>query len=420
VKTVVVLERIVQQHADEAALLWGLRESAVRDSRYSLADVREIDDRLAAHIEGLGMAGDAAWAVVCSVLESGEPGGAFAAAVLALTFSDSRKLDTVLSAARGSRPAWRALAAALGWVPFVRAEPWLRSMIESGRAEYRLLGVSGYALHRKDPGAGLASAIDDPNPYVRARALRAAGELKRRDLSPSLARHIADPEPIPRFWALWSSALLGSRSVLDGLMAFASGDPYCHDSVRALQLPLRIMDERDTRRWLKQLGQEEATLRAALVGCGVAADPYYVPWLIKHMFVPKHARIAGQSFSMITGTDAKAEGLDTDPPENFGAGPSEDPEDDNVKMDPDEHFAWPDAAKVSRWWESKRVGFAPGVRYLCGKPVSNEHCEAVLKEGLQPQRLAAAVELAILRPDEPLFETRAPAFRQLEILAMRS
>jgi hypothetical protein len=60
------------------------------------------------------------------------------------------------------------------------------------------------------------------------------------------------------------------------------------------------------------------------------------------------------------------------------------------------------------------------VRYLCGKPVSNEHCEAVLKEGLQPQRLAAAVELAILRPDEPLFETRAPAFRQLEILAMRS
>ena len=47
-----------------------------------------------------------------------------------------------------------------------------------------------------------------------------------------------------------------------------------------------------------------------------------------------------------------------------------------------------------------------------GKPITAEHCQHVLRSGFQRQRNAAALELALMRPDAPLFETRAPGFRQ--------
>jgi len=42
-------------------------------------------------------------------------------------------------------------------------------------------------------------------------------------------------------------------------------------------------------------------------------------------------------------------------------------------------------------------------------------CQA-LKTGYQRQRAAAAIELAILKPGRPLFEVRAPGWRQQHML----
>jgi len=51
-----------------------------------------------------------------------------------------------------------------------------------------------------------------------------------------------------------------------------------------------------------------------------------------------------------------------------------------------------------------------------GQPISPEHLYKVLKTGFQRQRATAALELAILQPGQPLFEVRAPGFRQQQIL----
>jgi len=40
----------------------------------------------------------------------------------------------------------------------------------------------------------------------------------------------------------------------------------------------------------------------------------------------------------------------------------------------------------------------------------------VLRDGRQRQRAAAALELAIRQPGQPLFNVKAPGFRQIEIL----
>jgi uncharacterized protein (TIGR02270 family) len=131
---------------------------------------------------------------------------------------------------------------------------------------------------------------------------------------------------------------------------------------------------------------------------------------------PPLARVAGEAFTMIAGVDLAYQDLDCKAPEGFEAGPNEDPQDDNVDMDPDEKLPWPDVALISQWWAKHRAEFQPGVRHLTGKPITVEWAEQVLRLGRQRQRAAAALELAILRPGSPLFEVRAPGFRQQKLL----
>ena len=157
----------------------------------------------------------------------------------------------------------------------------------------------------------------------------------------------------------------------------------------------------------------------ALLGCGMTGDPLYIPTLIKQMEVPEQARVAGEAFSMITGIDLAYDDLDTDQPEDFEAGPTEDPEDENVDLDPDEDLPWPDQALIQQWWDDHGRNYQPGQRYLCGQPISEANCRRVLIEGFQRQRISAAYELALMNPDEPLFEWRAPGFRQQEWLGIK-
>jgi uncharacterized protein (TIGR02270 family) len=126
----------------------------------------------------------------------------------------------------------------------------------------------------------------------------------------------------------------------------------------------------------------------------------------------KLTRLAGESFSFITGLDLAYLDLERKPPEGVELGPTDNPEDEDVGMDPDDSLPWPDPEKIQKWWDGHYNDFEPGVRYFMGKPPTWEHCLDVLKNGYQRQRIAAAEYLCLLRPGTPLFNTSAPAWRQ--------
>jgi uncharacterized protein (TIGR02270 family) len=164
--------------------------------------------------------------------------------------------------------------------------------------------------------------------------------------------------------------------------------------------------------WQKDLARIPGGLRLAVNGAGICGDPALVPWLLELMSDPALARIAVEAFTMITGVDMAREGLEGKWPKGFTAGPNDDPRDDNVALDPDEDLPWPDAQLIAAWWDKNRGQFQGGRRYLAGRPVAAENLPRILETGRQPQRAAAALELAILRPGRPLFDVCAPAFRQ--------
>ncbi len=172
----------------------------------------------------------------------------------------------------------------------------------------------------------------------------------------------------------------------------------------------------EAKAWHKRLAQRSEHLRLAISSAGQLGDPEAIPWLIEQMTSLPLARLAGEAFTFITGVDLAYRDLERKPPEDFNAGPTEDPKDDNVEMDPDDNLSWPEPVLVQKWWEKNRGQFQTGTRYLLGKPMTTDWLKSVLRDGRQRQRAAAALELAFRNPGQPLFNVKAPGFRQIELL----
>jgi uncharacterized protein (TIGR02270 family) len=409
-----IIRPIVEQHAEEAAFLWLLRDAAVQAPHYTLKDLAELDDRVEAHLDGLRVAGDEGWEISLEGLRHKEPGEVFAAAVLAFERKDGLGIEAVVSAAQTSRENFRALISALGWLSKSNFERWADRLLAANSSVYKDIAIAGCAIQRLDPGKTLTTVIRDDVIFFQARALRAVGEMKRRDLLPELRHRYKSEDDDIQFWSSWSGLILGDQAAFRPLLKFAEIPGRYRE--RALQLVLRKMDGSSAQNWLKSLATNPDLHRYVLMGAGVVGDPLYVPSLIKKMEVPELARVAGEAFSMITGVDLAYEDLEGEWPEGFEAGPTENPEDDDVAMDPDEDLPWADPSSVQDWWDKNENRFEVGRRYFCGQPISLEHCRHILVNGFQRQRAAAALELAWLQRDSPLFEVRAPGFRQQRLL----
>jgi uncharacterized protein (TIGR02270 family) len=411
-----LFRNIIIEHADEAPFVWSLRDRAIKRPHYTLTSLAQLDERVAAHLAGLRLAGAEGLDACLDKLPTREPGTLFAATVLAVRNWSTPALTQVLTIAETEAAFEREAAAALGWAQKHELQGLVRHLLGEASPFLRRLGIAACAVHRVDPGRALDDAITDPDPALRARALKAAGELGRADLSEALrARLRDDQDETCRFWAAWSAVLVGDRgrAVIAMQHTGMVASPW---QFRAIGLAPRVLAADAARNWLQTLSEDPDQLRALITAVGVYGDPHYVPWLIKQIETPAIARVAGEAFTLITGVDLAYQDLEGEWPEGFQAGPTENPEDEDVAMDPDEDLPWPAPDLIARWWDANKAQFVAGHRYLCGKPVAEPHCREVLRSGYQRQRIAAALELALMRPDRPLFEWRAPAFRQQALL----
>jgi uncharacterized protein (TIGR02270 family) len=412
-----IIPVVVEQHAEEAAFLWLLRDSAVTEPHYSLPDVAHLDDRTEAHIDGLRIAGDEGWEICREILAWEEAGEVFTAAVLALESGNKDRIKMVIEAGFAEPELTRGLVSALGWLSYQKAEKLNASFLRSKSPMLRCIGIASSAVHRKDPGKNLTDALIDEDPHLKARALRAVGELGRRDLLSIVNRSINEKERRCCFFAAWSAALLGDLATNRVLKDIVENDgDYANN---ACAMALRRMSVPEGQSWVRDLWQQSDKQRIAIIGAGVIGDPVSIPWLIEIMGVPELARVAGESFTMITGIDLAYEDLEGEWPEGFEAGPTEEPGDEDVEMDPDEDLAWPEPELIHKWWSENKKNFRNGTRYLCGKPISEQQCQHVLRYGYQRQRAAAAIELVMMKPGQPLFEVRAPGFRQQKLLGLK-
>lgn len=403
---------------EDAAVLWLQRDEAVNQPHFQLASLFDIDDRLEANLDGIRIADQdqpgAGWEVCRRELQWSEPGEVFTAAVLALESGVKDRVQCVLDAARGSSENTRGLVSALGWLPYDMVVAVLAEWLESADVFLRRVATAAKAAHGYGSGQALDEAIRSGEPQLCATALLAAGKLARLDLLDLAAEYLGAQEPCCRFAAAWTVTRLSSNPVaIDVLKSFAeSRDGYAE---RAMQLVVRVLPIGEARAWATGLTRHVATERLGVQAFGALGLPC-VPELLDGMAKPATARVAGESFALITGVDLAHEGFEGNMPDGGDAGPIEDPADEHVAMDPDENLPWPNLVKLTEWWQRYATKFDAETRYLCGNVIGHDTLRRVLHDGYQRQRAAAALEQAVLLPHQPLFNVKAPGRRQKKML----
>jgi uncharacterized protein (TIGR02270 family) len=402
---------VVTQHAEESAFLWVLRSGTVHRPHFTLRTQTELDRRLDAHLDGLRLAGEGGWRICKDVVPPESAGAIFALASSALGTGKDDRLAEVFAAAAAEASFEKGLASAIAWQAPASAAKTIAGLLPSSEPIRRRAAIAASALLRRDPGRPLVEAAGDADPTLAARALRALGELAKAEHLGLFQHHFDAKDPEVRFWACWSAALLSTdpNAVVRLKEIGAKPGPR---SARAADLAVRRMAPAEASAWREKLAADPKGRRLSLSLAGAVGDPAAVPWLLALMKEPPLARGAGEAFSFITGIDLEAEKLDAKKPEGFESGPTDNPEDTDVAMDADDDLPWPDPVKVAARWEAMKASLSPGKKYLLGREISPDRAREVLRTGKQRQRAAAALELAIRSPGQPLFNVAAPGFRQ--------
>ena len=293
-----VLLDIVEQHAEEAAFLWLLRDKAVDAPHYAPRHLARLEERVEAHLDGLRVAGEVGFEIATAELDRHrEMGELFAVSVLALEVGRPGPAGTAARGGAGGAgsPARPVRRDRLGRPH--RPKPWARAWLEAADPLERLLGVVACSLHRVDLGSRLAGFLADPDPAVRARAYRLVGELGRADLRDAVADAMAREEGVARDWAAGRRACSATRwrcgSWRRWPRATVRSPGRRWRSWRGRSAPERVMA------WVRALNGERGKHRLAAPGVrevdGHGAADRGGP----ESAMP--ARLAGGSFALITG-----------------------------------------------------------------------------------------------------------------------
>lgn len=404
---------ITLQHAESLISLFSQREFQERAAHIALHHLERIDNRIAASIDGLLISGEEGMVTVTGLLEQADKGEMFAAALLAIESKNTNKIKSLLSLAKVNTATQDGLIGALDWTqqPPLGLLDWLGTQSD---CFFQSTAIRGYAQHRIDPGTLLLNCIQKPDEKVQTVSLITAGKLGKQELMPLCENLTGHEDPAIRFAASYSATLLGSQNGLKPLGEFAiQPGPHQH---KALNLLLKAVPLSTAHKFIQSLSKNPDNQRAVIKAVGITGDPFYIPWLIERMSDPVFKRLAGESFSFITGVDLAYQDLEQNPPEGFESGPNDDPDDSDVELDEDDDLPWPDVEKITHWWWQHSKQFESDTRYFMGRPVTSGHCFEVLKNGFQRQRIAAALYLCLLKPGSVLFPTSAPAWRQKEWL----
>lgn len=411
---------VVLQHAEEIAGLRVQRTAIVRAPHLRLPDLRDLDERLAAHLDGLAVARD--FGTDCCIgpaLDDAMADTMFAAVAHAVGLRDEAALNRLITGTPRSASALRGAVSGMAWMPARYMVGIVQTLLASDDPFRRLIGLGACRLHSVNPGPALSAGLQADHVPLRAQALLTAGSLGRVDLLDAVRVALEDTEMA--YEAARSLCLLGEpEPAWPLLQAHALDGPTdCRDTrwiaLTLLMLSLPFDDAKDFVRFIGQSSQTDPTRqRLTIRAAGLHGGMAWVPWLIQQMRAGSpHPRVAGEAFSMITGADLSA--LERARP------PSDDPwgsydDDEDATLDEDDGLPWPDAERVQAWWEANAGRLPVAGRCFVGAAPSVAHCLQVLRTAPQRQRVTAAYHLCFLRPGRPLFNCAAPAWRQERLL----
>jgi uncharacterized protein (TIGR02270 family) len=414
-----VLEQIVSQHAMEAAVWWLRRSQLVQEPHIGLVELASLDARLLAHLDGLREAQPAALAICEHQARLGFADDVFPLAVLSIESGDFPQWNALVERTAETDLHDAALASAMVWAQDDSVRSVIGRWLAEDNPRRRRLALSAAAERGEATQAAVRSALESDCAKLQALAARLVGELGFGSLTDSLNEWVSSPNLNVADSAAWSLLLFEpSERAIEQLTD-------CVRQQRALAfeaagLFARVLPRAECQPFIVSLADDEATWRLAATMMGRSGDVSWVNRLLADMQIASRARLAGEAVSLLLGISLELPPWRGEPVGTVDTGPSEDPGDARVALDPDEHRPWPNRDLLLRWWSERASSFEPDQLYLLGQPIEGDWLGEVLARGRQPARRIAALELMRLGLTSSVFSTTTRSDWQAARLAARN
>lgn len=391
-----LLRDVLEEHFDEACFLWQQRQRALTSRTMNRRDLKRLDERLLAHLDGLLLGGEPAWSLIAHGLQGPGEAAARVAAFIALALDTEERIDTIYTALINAPFAvCRGVQLALRCAPGSRVKECLPRWLHA--AHWRVRAVALDALScRLEPlsEATIAELLGDHAPAVRTAAAAAAGRYHLPALLSALERLIDDTDVEVRTAALSSAVLLGSEPAARRCRELALAPGPLAALGFTLLGRLGAREDRD-RIFAPELARP-APLPAAVGALASFGDPETLPWLIRLCAERRYAGLVTAVVQRVTGTDLIAAGVAALP----GS-----PADPVAELDDVALAALPaaDGEKLAAFLTQHRRGLPAG-RLCLGRPYGPEPIKDALRDGPLGDHAELAFELARLGAapyDEP-------------------
>jgi hypothetical protein len=175
-----VIPEVYEKHLEELQSLWQQRRELLFSPELTLGQLRAWERRIAEHLDGLLVPGEAMVPVAGQALSADDPGVVFAAAFVLLQWNRQSAAELVLEALLEAEAEPReAICEAMCHGPIERIEGRLHEAVASNPVPVAVAAAEVLAFHgRLDPKTNrLAEFFADEDPAVRRKAWRIAAIL---------------------------------------------------------------------------------------------------------------------------------------------------------------------------------------------------------------------------------------------------
>jgi hypothetical protein len=174
------LRGLLARHFEELEFLLSQRTHALGSSAFRLANLRELEERIDAHLDGLILGADETPALLQEAIGGDEPGPVAAAALTLLWLEKPAAAKLVIEALTSAEgPKSQAIGWALSHAPIESISEQLQSLVHNGSPAAAAGAALGLAFHKqlKAGEPRLAELSTDLDPLVRAATWRVAALL---------------------------------------------------------------------------------------------------------------------------------------------------------------------------------------------------------------------------------------------------
>ncbi|MCP3143963.1 TIGR02270 family protein [Pyxidicoccus xibeiensis] len=405
---------IYEEHLNEGAFRWTQREKALDAPDYTLEEVAELEEPVAAHVDALVLGGEPVAKRLLVPALADEPERVVAAALALLGAEEPSGPAAVLAALPVAEPpALVALRRALELSSPAAIPADLPSLLkkEDGLPELFALVLDTLGSHGLTTAPLCTPFLAHPEPQVAAAALRAASRARLPLDSSVLQRALDSGEPALRDAAIVAGLLGGHRS------AWAACQAVAESRTPGGRLPLLLLgmsgDERDVKRLLELLPDAKLQ-RDVLWALGFSGRMAAADACVELMRQKPVAALAGEAFSAITGLRLVEQYAAVREEEDDALPPlEEDDLDADLSAKPEDSLPLPQPDTVTAWWQETRQKLDVKQRYLAGQPFTPQALLEALVSAPMRRRHALALELALRSRGAILVPTRGFVSQQL-------